>query len=136
MNSILMSILTHVHGETDCILLAIQFGALFCNFFSLSLSLSFCDHNWDYSLVLKSFLNRLICFESFLDKLSLLKYCMYFAWVSMSFVYDPCKRYAKCKELVTGIWGFVTHTSLILNEKCTNPNIYVNIFNLTASYSY
>jgi hypothetical protein len=33
-----MSILSHVHGETDCILLAIQFGALFCNLLSLSLS--------------------------------------------------------------------------------------------------
>jgi hypothetical protein len=40
MNSILMSILTHVHGERDWILLAIQFGALFCNFLSFSLSLS------------------------------------------------------------------------------------------------
>jgi hypothetical protein len=39
MNSIFMSILTHVHGETDCILLAIQYGALFCNLLSLSLSL-------------------------------------------------------------------------------------------------
>ncbi len=38
---------------------------------------------------------------------------MSFAW-GMSFVYDPYKRFAKCKELVTGILGFLTHTSLIL----------------------
>jgi hypothetical protein len=53
-------------------------------------------------------------------------------------VCGPCKRHAKCNELLIGIWGFLTftHGFSTFHEECINPKNFVHIFDLATLTPY